>query len=62
VQLSDINGDGHLDLLVFFSQASVKLSPRTGKARMTGWLKNSQVFLPAVGQQSLAFPDCPWIG
>jgi hypothetical protein len=45
VQLRDINGDGHLDLLVFFSQASVKLSPRAKKARMTCWLKNSQVFI-----------------
>jgi len=41
VQLRDINGDGHFDLLVFFSQASVKLSPRAKKARMT-WLVEKQ--------------------
>jgi len=44
-ELRDINGDGQLDLVIFFDQASVRLSPYAKKARMTGWLKNSQVFI-----------------
>jgi hypothetical protein len=38
-QLSDINGDGQLNLVIFFDQGSVRLSPHANKARMTGWLK-----------------------
>jgi len=34
-----------VEVLVVFDQASVKLSPRAKKALVTGWLKNSQVFI-----------------
>jgi hypothetical protein len=44
-ELRDINGDGQLDLAVFFDQANVKLPPQAHKAHITGWLKNSQVFV-----------------
>jgi hypothetical protein len=44
-ELSDINGDGHFDFLVSFDMASVNLHPRAQKARLTGWLKNSQAFI-----------------
>jgi hypothetical protein len=45
--LSDVNSDGKLDLLVVFDQANVRLNPQAKAARLTGWLKNSQVFIGA---------------
>jgi hypothetical protein len=45
--LSDANSDGKLDLLVVFDQANVRLNPQAKAARLTGWLKNSQVFIGA---------------
>jgi predicted DsbA family dithiol-disulfide isomerase len=45
VEMSDINGDGKLDLVVSFDMASVRLHPQARKARLTGWLKNSQAFI-----------------
>jgi len=44
-ETSDINGDGKLDILIFFDQANVRLNPQTRTARLTGWLKNSQAFI-----------------
>ena len=44
-ELSDINGDGKLDLLIVFDQAGVSLDPRTKVGRLTGWLKSSQLFI-----------------
>jgi hypothetical protein len=45
VEMRDINGDGKLDLVVFFDQGSVRLHPLAKKARLTGWLKSSQAFI-----------------
>jgi hypothetical protein len=44
-ELSDINGDGRLVLLVTFDQTNVKLPPHAKTARLTGWLKSSQAFI-----------------
>jgi predicted DsbA family dithiol-disulfide isomerase len=44
-ELSDINGDGKLDLVVVFEMAGVRLNPQAKTARLTGWLKNSQAFI-----------------
>jgi len=42
--IGDVDGDGQPDLLVTFDMAKVKLSTAAAKARLTGWLKNSQAF------------------
>ncbi len=44
-ELTDLNGDGKLDLLIVFDQAGVRLSAQAKTARLTGWLKNSQAFV-----------------
>ncbi len=44
VEITDVNGDGKADLLLFFGVASLKLTGATGNATLSGWLANSQAF------------------
>jgi len=43
--MADVDGDGQADLLVSFDMAKMELGPQAGKARLTGWLDNSQSFV-----------------
>jgi len=43
--LQDVNGDGVPDLVIWFRGSEVQLSTLATRARITGWLKNSQVFV-----------------
>jgi len=47
--ISDVNQDGQSDLVVVFDMEHMQLHPSARSARVTGWLKNSQVFV-ATGQ------------
>jgi hypothetical protein len=40
-----VNGDGQPDLLVEFDMAKVRLHRDARSARVTGWLKNSQIVM-----------------
>jgi hypothetical protein len=42
--MSDVNLDGKPDLIAIFDMAGMKLHPGATSARVTGWLKNSQIF------------------
>jgi hypothetical protein len=42
--ISDVNLDGKPDLIAVFDMAGMKLHPGATSARVTGWLKNSQIF------------------
>jgi hypothetical protein len=44
IAMTDVDGDGILDLVAVFDAADVRLHPTATFARVTGWLKNSQVF------------------
>jgi len=44
-EMSDVDGDGTLDLVMVFDQASVKLHSEAKRARLSGWLKNTQLFI-----------------
>ena len=41
----DVNGDGMLDLVITLRVPEVRLSPRTGRLQLSGWLKSSQAFV-----------------
>ena len=43
-EFTDVNGDGRADMLLFFDAASLKLTPATRTATLSGWLNNSQAF------------------
>jgi hypothetical protein len=43
--LRDVNADGVPDLVVEFRAADVHLPEKSTRARLTGWLKNSQAFV-----------------
>jgi len=43
--VTDVDKDGKSDLFVTFNMADVKLDPKAKTARLTGWLKNSRVFV-----------------
>jgi hypothetical protein len=45
--VSDVNLDGKPDLIAIFDMAGMKLHPGATSARVTGWLKNSQIFTGA---------------
>jgi hypothetical protein len=45
VTLRDVNGDGMLDLVIEIPGNDVRLSRNATRARLTGWLKNSQAFV-----------------
>ncbi|MGH9779606.1 MAG: hypothetical protein ACRD5I_14465, partial [Candidatus Acidiferrales bacterium] len=42
---ADVNGDGRSDLLMVFDMSRLRLRPDATAAQLTGWLKNSQVFI-----------------
>jgi len=41
----DVNGDGRPDLLIEFRGSDVQLAKKATRARLTGWLNNSQIFI-----------------
>jgi hypothetical protein len=43
--IQDIDGDGEPDLVATFEMRKMKLHPSATSARLSGWLKNSQVFI-----------------
>ncbi len=43
--IQDIDGDGKPDLLATFEMRKMKLHPSATSARLSGWLKNSQLFI-----------------
>ena len=43
--IQDFDGDGKPDLLATFEMRKMKLHPSATSARLSGWLKNSQVFI-----------------
>ena len=45
--ISDVNLDGKPDLIAVFDMAGIKLQRGATSARVTGWLKNSQIFVGA---------------
>jgi hypothetical protein len=53
-QIHDINGDGIADLDLQFLGSGVQLSIQATRARLTGWLKNSQSF---VGEGEIVMAD-----
>jgi hypothetical protein len=42
---SDANVDGFADLLLTFNRTDLRLSARATRLRLTGWMRNSQVFV-----------------
>jgi hypothetical protein len=48
--IADVDGDGHPDLLITFDMAQVKLNSKAISARLTGSMKNSQLF---VGEEKI---------
>jgi hypothetical protein len=42
---SDVNLDGKPDLIAVFDMTGMKLHSSASSARVTGWLKNSQIFV-----------------
>jgi hypothetical protein len=49
--IQDIDGDGKPDLLATFEMRKMKLHASATLARLSGWLKNSQVF---IGEDAVA--------
>jgi len=45
IEIRDIDGDGKPDLTADFPSEAIRLSPRATRARLTGWLKNSQTIV-----------------
>ncbi len=43
--IKDVDGDGKPDLVATFDMHGMKLHPSAKSARLSGWLKNSQVFI-----------------
>ncbi|HET9308140.1 MAG TPA: choice-of-anchor D domain-containing protein [Candidatus Sulfotelmatobacter sp.] len=59
----DVNGDGIPDLVIQVPGADVHLSPESTRARLTGWLGNSQVFVAEAGidlAAQNAMATCTW--
>jgi len=43
--VQDIDNDGKPDLVAVFDMQSVRLRPDATRATLSGWLKNSQLFV-----------------
>jgi hypothetical protein len=60
-EIRDVNNDGIPDLVIQFRGSETRLSKLATKGRLSGWLKNSQVFVgedrvsPSLGQED---PSC----
>ncbi|HKA35219.1 MAG TPA: choice-of-anchor D domain-containing protein [Thermoanaerobaculia bacterium] len=57
--LSDINGDGVVDLVAVFETKSLRIRPGAKTARLTGWLEDSQRFVGEAAIAVVAGQDVP---